>query len=33
MREKRNAYKMLIGKPEVNRRLGKPTPRWRLMLK
>jgi hypothetical protein len=28
MREKRNAYRLLVGKPEVKRRLRKPRCRW-----
>jgi hypothetical protein len=28
MGEKRNAYKMLVGKPEGNRPLGRPRRRW-----
>jgi hypothetical protein len=28
MREKRNAYKGLVGKPERKRTLGKPRSRW-----
>jgi hypothetical protein len=26
--EKRNVYRLLVGKPEGNRPLGRPTPRW-----
>jgi hypothetical protein len=26
--EKRNAYRLLVGKPEVKRSLGKPRERW-----
>jgi hypothetical protein len=28
MGEKRNAYRMLVGKPEVKRPLGRPRRRW-----
>jgi hypothetical protein len=28
MREKRNAYKLLVGKPDGNRPLGRPRRRW-----
>jgi hypothetical protein len=28
MREKRNAYKILVGKLEAKRRLGRPRRRW-----
>jgi hypothetical protein len=28
MREKRNAYRILVGKPEGKRPLGRPTCRW-----
>jgi len=28
MREKKNAYKVLVGKHETNRPLGKATQRW-----
>jgi hypothetical protein len=28
MRATRNAYRMLVGKPEGNRPLGRPTRRW-----
>jgi hypothetical protein len=28
MGEKKNAHRILVGKPEGNRRLGKPTRRW-----
>jgi hypothetical protein len=28
MREKRNAYRLLVGKPEGKRPLGKPRRRW-----
>jgi hypothetical protein len=28
MREKRTAYRILVGKPERKRPLGKPTRRW-----
>jgi hypothetical protein len=28
MREKRNAYRMLVGKPEGRRPLGRPRRRW-----
>jgi hypothetical protein len=28
MREKRNAYRILLGKPERKRPLGKPRHRW-----
>jgi hypothetical protein len=28
MREKRNAYRILVGKPEGNAPLGRPRPRW-----
>jgi hypothetical protein len=28
MGEKRNAYRLLVGKPEENRPLGKPRRRW-----
>jgi hypothetical protein len=28
MAEKRNAYRILVGKPEGKRPLEKPTPRW-----
>jgi hypothetical protein len=28
MGEKRNAYRMLVGKPEGNRPLGRPRRRW-----
>jgi hypothetical protein len=28
MGEKRNAYRILVGKPEVRRPLGRPTHRW-----
>jgi hypothetical protein len=28
MREKRNAYKILVGKPEGKRPLGRPRSRW-----
>jgi hypothetical protein len=28
MGEKRNAYKLLVGKPEGNRPLGRPRRRW-----
>jgi hypothetical protein len=28
MREKRNAYRLLVGKPEGRRPLGKPRRRW-----
>jgi hypothetical protein len=28
MREKRNAYRILMGKPERKRPLGRPTRRW-----
>jgi hypothetical protein len=28
MREKRNAYRLLVGKPEGKRPLGRPRHRW-----
>jgi hypothetical protein len=28
MGEKRNAYRILVGKPEEKRQLGRPTRRW-----
>jgi hypothetical protein len=28
MRKKRNAYRILVGKPEVKRPLGRPRRRW-----
>jgi hypothetical protein len=28
MREKRNAYRIVVGKPERNRPLGRPRRRW-----
>jgi hypothetical protein len=28
MREKRNAYRILVGKPEEKRALGRPRRRW-----
>jgi hypothetical protein len=28
MGEKRNSYRVLVGKPEVKRPLGRPTRRW-----
>jgi hypothetical protein len=28
MGEKRNTYRILVGKPEGNRPLGRPRPRW-----
>jgi hypothetical protein len=28
MGEKRNAYRLLVGKPEGNRSLGRPRRRW-----
>jgi hypothetical protein len=28
MREKRNAYRILVGKPEAKRPLGRPRRRW-----
>jgi hypothetical protein len=28
MGEKGNAYRILVGKPEVKRPLGRPRPRW-----
>jgi hypothetical protein len=28
MREKRNAYRILVGKPEGRRSLGRPKHRW-----
>jgi hypothetical protein len=28
MREKRNAYRILVGKPEGKRPLGRPRSRW-----
>jgi hypothetical protein len=28
MREKRNAYRILVGKPESKRPLGRPSRRW-----
>jgi hypothetical protein len=28
MREKRNAYRILVGKPEAKRPLGRPKRRW-----
>jgi hypothetical protein len=28
MGEKRNAYRLLVGKPEGKRPLGRPRPRW-----
>jgi hypothetical protein len=28
MREKKNAYRILVGKPEGRRRLGRPRHRW-----
>jgi hypothetical protein len=28
MEEKRNAYRLLVGKPEVRRPLGRPRRRW-----
>jgi hypothetical protein len=28
MGEKRNAYRILVGKPEINKPLGKPRNRW-----
>jgi hypothetical protein len=31
--EKRNAYRILLGKPEGKRPLGKPRRRWRTILK
>jgi hypothetical protein len=33
MRAKRNAYKILVGKPEEKRPLGRPRPRWWKILK
>jgi hypothetical protein len=32
-REKRNAYRILVGKPEGERPLGRPTRRWWTILK
>jgi hypothetical protein len=31
MGEKRSAYRVLVGKPEGNRLLGRPRHRWRMM--
>jgi hypothetical protein len=28
LREKRNAYRLLVGKPEGNRQLGRPRQMW-----
>jgi hypothetical protein len=28
MRDKRDAYRILVGKPEIKRPLGRPRPRW-----
>jgi hypothetical protein len=28
MEEKRNAYRILVGKPEGNKQLGRPKRRW-----
>jgi hypothetical protein len=28
MREKRNVYRLLVGKPEGKRPIGRPRPRW-----
>jgi hypothetical protein len=28
MRERRRAYRVFVGKPEGNRPLGRPMPRW-----
>jgi hypothetical protein len=33
MGEKRNAYKLLVGKPEGRRSLGRPRRRWGIILK
>jgi hypothetical protein len=33
MREIRGAYMVLVGKPKRKRPLGKPTCRWRMILK
>jgi hypothetical protein len=33
MGEKRNAYRLLVGKPEEKRPLGKPRHRWWIMLR
>jgi hypothetical protein len=30
--EKRNAYRILVGKPEGKRQLGRPRCRWRIIL-
>jgi hypothetical protein len=32
MGEKRNVYRLLVGKPEGKRPLGRPRPRWRDLL-
>jgi hypothetical protein len=31
--EKRNTYRTLAGKPEENRKVGRPRYRWRIILK
>jgi hypothetical protein len=31
--ERRNAYRILVGKPEVRRRLGRPRRRWEVNIK
>jgi hypothetical protein len=31
--EKRNAYRILVGKPEEKRTFGRPRRRWKVMLK
>jgi hypothetical protein len=33
MGENRNAYRILVGKPEGKRPLGRPRPRWVTLLK
>jgi hypothetical protein len=33
MSEKRNAYRILVGKPEGKRSLGRPICRWVIILK
>ena len=33
MEQSRNAYRVLVGKPEGKRSLGRPRPRWDIILK
>jgi len=33
MAKKRNAYRVLVGKPKVNRLLGRPRHIWKVMVK